>query len=307
MIYTLTANPSLDYIVRVKNLEIGETNRAYETEIFAGGKGFNVSTILANLGHDSIASGFIAGFTGEELERLLAQRSFQKHFIPCFGRTRINVKLKAGEETEINGTGIEIDEDQVNALFDVYSKIHDGDVLILSGSIPGCLDKDFYAKILEAQQGKDVLFVVDASGALLSNALPYHPFLVKPNQAEIEDLLGIKINNEDELIAAGRKLQEAGARNVLISRGAKGALLVGEDGAVYEAGCPQGKLVNSVGSGDSMVAGFVAGWLETHKLEDAFVQGIYCGSATAFCADLATAKDIEALKASSPLTVNRTA
>lgn len=307
MIYTLTANPSLDYIVRVKNLEIGETNRAYETEIFAGGKGFNVSTILANLGHDSIASGFIAGFTGDELERLLAQRSFQKHFIPCFGRTRINVKLKAGEETEINGTGIEIDADQVNALFDVYSKIKDGDVLILSGSIPGCLDKDFYAKILESQQGKDVLFVVDASGALLSNALPYHPFLVKPNQAEIEDLLGIKINNEDELIAAGRKLQEAGARNVLISRGAKGALLVGEDGAVYEAGCPQGKLVNSVGSGDSMVAGFVAGWLETHKLEDAFVQGIYCGSATAFCADLASAKDIEALKASSPLTVNRTA
>ncbi len=307
MIYTLTANPSLDYIVRVENLEIGETNRAYETEIFAGGKGFNVSTILANLGHDSIASGFIAGFTGDELERLLAERSFQKHFIPCFGRTRINVKLKAKEETEINGTGIEIDDDQVNALFDVYKKIQDGDVLILSGSIPGCLNKDFYARILESQQGKDVLFVVDASGELLSNALPYHPFLVKPNQAEIEDLLGIKISNEDELIAAGRKLQEAGARNVLISRGAKGALLVGEDGAIYEAGCPQGRLVNSVGSGDSMVAGFVAGWLETHKLEDAFVQGIYCGSATAFCADLAKAEDIAALKASSPLMVNRTA
>ena len=307
MIYTLTANPSLDYIVRVENLEIGETNRAYETEIFAGGKGFNVSSVLSALGHDSIASGFTAGFSGEELERLLEARNFKKDFIPCSGRTRINVKLKAQEETEINGTGIVIDDAQVAVLFDHYKAIADGDVLILSGSVPGCLSKDFYARILDSQKDKDVLFIVDASGELLAKSLPCHPFLVKPNQAEIEELLGIKIHDDDELIAAGRKLQEAGARNVLISRGAKGAMLIGEDGAIYEAGCPQGKLVNSVGSGDSMVAGFAAGWIDTHNLEEAFVQGIYCGSATAFCADLAQKEDIEALRASSPITVRRSA
>lgn len=305
MIYTLTANPALDYIVRVKNLEIGETNRAYETEIFPGGKGFNVSTILSELCRDSIASGFMAGFAGEELKRLLEGRKFHKDFVEASGCTRINVKLKAQVETEINGTGLVIEEKDVKTLMEKYSQIQDGDTLILSGSIPGCLNQDFYAKLLESQQDKDILTVVDASGDLLKNALAWHPFLVKPNQAEIEELLGIKIADDDELVKAGRSLQQLGARNVLISRGAKGAMLVGEDGVIYEAGCPQGKLVNSVGSGDSMVAGFVSGWLDTHSLEKAFVLGIYCGSATAFCADLAQKADIENLEASSPVQVTK--
>ncbi len=305
MIYTLTANPALDYIVRVKNLEIGETNRAYETEIFPGGKGFNVSTILSELGFDSIASGFMAGFAGEELKRLLEGRKFQKDFVEASGCTRINVKLKAQVETEINGTGLVIEAKDVDTLMNKYKAIADGDTLILSGSIPGCLNKDFYAKILEDMKGKDILTVVDASGDLLKNALPLHPFLVKPNQAEIEELLGVKIADDEQLIEAGRSLQSLGARNVLISRGAKGAMLIGEDGVVYEAGCPQGKLVNSVGSGDSMVAGFVAGWLQTRDLERAFTLGIYCGSATAFCADLAQKADIEQLEASSPVSVTR--
>lgn len=303
MIYTLTANPSLDYIVRVHNLEIGETNRAYETEIFAGGKGFNVSTILANLGHDSLACGFVSGFTGQELYRLLGPRSFKKNLIDCTGLTRINVKLKADQETEINGTGLMIDQTQIQKLLDCLDQIRDEDVLILSGSIPECLEKTFYASLLERYKDRKILSVVDASGALLKNALCWHPFLVKPNQAEIEDLLGIRISNEQELIDAGRTLQKEGARNVLISRGAKGAMLIGEDGRVYKAGCPQGKLVNSVGSGDSMVAGFVAGWLETHELEKAFVNGIYCGSATAFSVDLASGEQIAALKNSSPVEV----
>ncbi len=303
MIYTLTANPSLDYIVRVKNLRIGETNRAYETEIFAGGKGFNVSSVLSELGHPSIAAGFIAGSFGEDLKELLKDRHFEKEFIPCKGRTRINVKLKAGEETEINGTGLQIDEEAVAQLKKSFEKITDGDVLILSGSIPSDLNNDFYASLLEEVSGRNVLCAVDASGALLANTLSFHPFLIKPNQAELEDLLSIKIENDEQLIEAGRSLQEKGARNVLISRGSKGAMLIGQDGKIYAAPCPQGKLVNSVGSGDSMVAGFMAGWIDSKNLEQALVMGLLCGSATAFCADLAKKEDIEALKEKSDLPV----
>lgn len=303
MIYTLTANPSLDYIVRVHELEIGETNRAYATDIFAGGKGFNVSSVLSELGHPSIASGFTAGLFGEELKELLKDRGFEKDFIPCKGRTRINVKLKAGEETEINGTGLEIEEQNIEELKKHFEKIEDGDVLILSGSIPSCLNSDFYAELLKGVSHKKVLCSVDASGALLANTLEYRPFLIKPNQAELEDLLKIRIENDQQLIDAGRTLQKNGAQNVLISRGAKGALLVGQDGKIYTTPCPQGKLVNSVGSGDSMVAGFMAGWLDSSSLEEALKMGIVCGSATAFCADLAKKEDIEGLKERSSLQV----
>lgn len=300
MIYTMTANPSLDYIMRLPEFIPGATNRAKETELFAGGKGINVSTILARLGHVNTALGLIAGFSGKKLSEMLEERPFGKDFIQCEGYTRINVKLKAGVESEINGTGLRFTQREINALCAKVSVLKKGDVLILSGSIPEGLDSTFYRSLME-QAGSEVLTVVDATGALLKNTLELHPFLIKPNQAELEEFFGQSLQSPEQIAKAAQKLQKLGARNVLISRGSQGAMLAGMDGRVWIAGCPQGKLVNSVGSGDSMVAGFVAGWLDTGSLEQAFVQSIYCGSATAFCADLAEKHDIETLQETSPI------
>ncbi len=304
MIYTLTANPSLDYIMRVDHFETGETNRARECELYPGGKGINVSTILGRLGHENTALGFVAGFSGQELVRMLADRSFEKDFTDCAGYTRINVKLKSGKETEINGCGLELNPSNVEKLESRIRGLNGNDVLILSGSIPAGLDSMFYRHLLDLLD-ENVLSVVDATGDLLLNTLERHPFLIKPNQDELEALFDQKLESVEDLARAARKLQDMGAKNVLVSRGAKGALLAGMDGAFYTASCPQGKLVNSVGSGDSMVAGFTAGYLESKNLEKALALGICCGSATAFCKDLAEYADIERLQTQSPVEIHR--
>lgn len=304
MIYTLTANPSLDYIMRVDHFETGETNRARECELYPGGKGINVSTILGRLGHENTALGFVAGFSGQELVRMLADRSFEKDFTDCAGYTRINVKLKSGKETEINGCGLELNPSNVEKLESRIRGLNGNDVLILSGSIPAGLDSMFYRHLLDLLD-ENVLSVVDATGDLLLNTLERHPFLIKPNQDELEALFDQKLESVEDLARAARKLQAMGAKNVLVSRGAKGALLAGMDGAFYTASCPQGKLVNSVGSGDSMVAGFTAGYLESKNLEKALALGICCGSATAFCKDLAEYADIERLQTQSPVEIHR--
>ena len=304
MIYTLTANPSLDYIMRVDHFETGETNRARECELYPGGKGINVSTILGRLGHENTALGFVAGFSGQELVRMLADRSFEKDFTDCAGYTRINVKLKSGKETEINGCGLELNPSNVEKLESRIRGLNGNDVLILSGSIPAGLDSMFYRHLLDLLD-ENVLSVVDATGDLLLNTLERHPFLIKPNQDELEALFDQKLESVEDLARAARKLQDMGAKNVLVSRGAKGALLAGMDGAFYTASCPQGKLINSVGSGDSMVAGFTAGYLESKNLEKALALGICCGSATAFCKDLAEYADIERLQTQSPVEIHR--
>lgn len=304
MIYTLTANPSLDYIMRVDHFETGETNRARECELYPGGKGINVSTILGRLGHENTALGFVAGFSGQELVRMLADRSFEKDFTDCAGYTRINVKLKSGKETEINGCGLELNPSNVEKLESRIRGLNGNDALILSGSIPAGLDSMFYRHLLDLLD-ENVLSVVDATGDLLLNTLERHPFLIKPNQDELEALFDQKLESVEDLARAARKLQDMGAKNVLVSRGAKGALLAGMDGAFYTASCPQGKLVNSVGSGDSMVAGFTAGYLESKNLEKALALGICCGSATAFCKDLAEYADIERLQTQSPVEIHR--
>lgn len=304
MIYTLTANPSLDYIMRLDHFETGETNRARECELYPGGKGINVSTILGRLGHENTALGFVAGFSGQELVRMLADRSFEKDFTDCAGYTRINVKLKSGKETEINGCGLELNPSNVEKLESRIRGLNGNDVLILSGSIPAGLDSMFYRHLLDLLN-ENVLSVVDATGDLLLNTLERHPFLIKPNQDELEALFDQKLESVEDLARAARKLQDMGAKNVLVSRGAKGALLAGMDGAFYTASCPQGKLVNSVGSGDSMVAGFTAGYLESKNLEKALALGICCGSATAFCKDLAEYADIERLQTQSPVEIHR--
>lgn len=304
MIYTLTANPSLDYIMRVDHFETGDTNRARECELYPGGKGINVSTILGRLGHENTALGFVAGFSGQELVRMLADRGFEKDFTDCAGYTRINVKLKSGKETEINGCGLELNPSNVEKLESRIRGLNGNDVLILSGSIPAGLDSMFYRHLLDLLD-ENVLSVVDATGDLLLNTLECHPFLIKPNQDELEALFDQKLESVEDLARAARKLQAMGAKNVLVSRGAKGALLAGMDGAFYTASCPQGKLVNSVGSGDSMVAGFTAGYLESKNLEKALALGICCGSATAFCKDLAEYADIERLQTQSPVEIHR--
>lgn len=304
MIYTITANPSLDYIMRIKHFEEGETNRADTTELYAGGKGINVSTILSRLGQPNTALGFLAGFSGRHLCDLLADREFGKDFIWCRGYTRINVKLKSAVESEINGTGLELKQDDVDQMIDKVKAMTSEDVLILSGSLPGQLDTTFYRTLIETAP-KDMLCVVDATGMLLEETLPLHPFLIKPNQDELEALFGKSLSDLKDLAQAAQKLQKMGARNVLVSRGKDGAMLAGMDGNIYLATCPQGKLVNSVGSGDSMVAGFVSGWLDTQNLAEALRLGIYCGSATAFTEDLAIRQDIDRLEKESPIELHQ--
>lgn len=299
MICTLTANPSLDYIMRVDSFEPGETNRAQTTELYPGGKGINVSTILARLGVENTALGFIAGFSGNELVRMLEARGFAQEFIPCQGYTRINVKLKSGSETEINGCGLELGADQIDQLKVRIQQLEAGDVLILSGSVPSGIDSGFYQELIHLA-GDGVLCAVDATGKQLENTLASHPFLIKPNQAELEEIFSEKLDSEEALARAAAKLRDRGAMNVLVSRGSKGALLAGMDGKFYVSDCPKGKLINSVGSGDSMVAGFMAGFMKTENLEDALRLGVCCGSATAFCADLAEKEDIDRLLVQAP-------
>lgn len=297
MIYTVTFNPAIDYVVRLDSpLKTGAVNRAAGEDCVLGGKGINVSGVLAQLGVESVALGFIAGETGAWLQRGLAAQGLHTDFITLDkGMTRINVKIKAGEETELNGAGPDIPEAAMQALEAKLDALQQDDVLILAGSIPACLPQSTYERLLARLQGRGVRTVVDATRDLLVKVLPYHPFLIKPNNHELSEITGRELTTDEELVTAAASLQAQGARNVLVSMAGDGALLVDENGAVHRIGCPKGKVLNSVGAGDSMVAGFVAGYLRTGDYRYALRLGTACGSATAFSVGLARRETIEAL------------
>ncbi len=296
MVYTVTFNPSLDYIVDVPNFKEGMTNRTTKELIYPGGKGINVSIVLGNLGIDSVALGFAAGFTGEEIKRLMAESGVKNDFITCDdGISRINFKIRNIDGTEINGMGPTISQEDIQKLYEKLDTLQDGDTLILAGSIPSSMPETMYMDILEHLSGKNLNIVVDATKDLLMNVLKYHPFLIKPNNHELGEIFGKELKTDEELITYAKKLQELGARNILVSMAGDGALLLAENGEVYRSETPKGKLINAVGAGDSMVAGFVAGYQKTGSYEDAFYMGVCTGSASAFSEKLATEAEVKAL------------
>ena len=296
MIYTVTFNPCLDYIVGVEDFQLGMTNRTCSEQMFAGGKGINVSIVLKNLGIESTALGFIAGFTGEEIRRKVEKMGITSEFIQLEnGFSRINIKLKSIDGTEINGTGPSIGSAELERLLKKLDTLKKGDVLILAGSIPASLPDSIYSDIMERLEEKEVMIVVDATKDLLVNVLKYHPFLIKPNNHELGDIFGVEIRERDQVAPYAKKLQEMGARNVLVSMAGKGAVLLAEDGSVYESPAPKGKLINAVGAGDSMVAGFTAGYMQKGSYEHAFKMGVSTGSASAFSENFATKEEVEAI------------
>lgn len=296
MIYTVTFNPAIDYVVRMDEIIPGAVNRTRGEEVFYGGKGINVSVVMRNMGVENTALGFIAGFTGDAIEKYLTKSGVKTDFIKLnTGISRINVKIKAGEETEVNGQGPEISDEAIGALMDKIDGLSVGDTLILAGSVPKSLPDDIYERIMSRLEGKGVEIVVDATGNLLVNVLKYRPFLIKPNNHELSEIFGIEIKTEEELIEYAKKLQDMGARNVLISRAGDGAILVPENGEPLKSGAPKGKVVNSVGSGDSMVAGFVIGYMKSGDYGEALKLGTACGSATAFSPGLAEKDLVEEL------------
>ena len=300
MIYTVTFNPAIDYVVRLdRPLAVGKVNRAKGEDCVLGGKGVNVSGVLAQLGCESVALGFVAGETGAWLERGLAAQGLRTDFVHlAHGMTRINVKIKAGQETELNGAGPDIPESAMQELEAKLDRLQKDDVLVLAGSIPASLAQTTYERLLARLAGRGVRAVVDATRDLLVNVLPYQPFLIKPNNHELSEIAGVPLESDEEITAAARDLQAKGARNVLVSMAGDGALLLDENGGVHRIGCPKGKVVNSVGAGDSMVAGFVAGYRQSGGDYDAALKlGTACGSATAFSLGLATRADIDTLLA----------
>ncbi len=296
MVYTVTLNPALDYVIHIEDFQTGEINRTQREEIQFGGKGINVSTVLTRLGVENTALGFLAGFTGQVLAEGLRKNGIQTDFIWLTeGLTRINVKIKAGEETELNGRGPVIPSAALDELFQKLDRLQSGDVLDLSGSIPASLPDDIYQQILRQLEGRGILTVVDAAGELLCAALSYRPFLIKPNHHELGEIFGQTPVTDQELTACAKKLQKQGARNVLVSMAGEGSLLLDETGACHRLGVPRGTVRNSVGAGDSMVAGFLAGWLKTGDYETAHRMGAAAGSATAFSDGLATEAKVLAL------------
>lgn len=295
MIYTVTFNPAIDYVVRVADFKEGTVNRCESEEMFFGGKGINVSAVLSELGVESVALGFIAGFTGDAIEQGVNAMGIRTDFIKlASGNSRINLKLKSEKETEINAQGPAIESDALDKLFEKLDKLHEGDVLILAGSIPKGMPHNIYERILKLQSGKGVKTVVDASGALLMNVLKYKPFLVKPNNFELEEMFGVTLGGIEDIELYAGKLREMGAKNVLVSMAGDGALLLDENGSVHICGAHKGKVLNSVGAGDSMVAGFVAGSMGG-DYEYALRLGTAAGGATAFSDGLATKEKIMAL------------
>ena len=294
MVYTVTFNPSLDYIVDVEDFRLGMTNRTCSEQMMAGGKGINVSIVLQNLGIENTALGFIAGFTGEEIRRQVAEMGIRAQFISIpEGISRINLKLRSIDGTEINGMGPSIGRAQLDALYEKLDTLTDKDTLVLAGSIPASIPSSIYSDIMERLYARGVTFVVDATKQLLLNVLRYRPFLIKPNNHELGELFGVTLSTREAVIPYARKLQEQGARNVLISMAGQGAVLVAEDGSVHLTPAPKGTLVNAVGAGDSMVAGFLAGWQERHDYGHAFRMGVAAGSASAFSRYLATREEVE--------------
>lgn len=294
MVYTVTFNPSLDYIVSVRDFQLGLTNRTESELLLPGGKGINVSTVLRNLGIDNTALGFIAGFTGEEIRRKVEEIGVKADFITIAdGVSRINLKLKSIDGTEINGQGPDIGDLQVEELLGRLEHLKEGDVLVLAGSIPASMPDGIYRDIMERLEGRGVLTAVDATRDLLLNVLEYKPFLIKPNNHELGEIFDAELKRREEVIPYAKKLQEKGAQNVLVSMAGEGAVLVAADGRCYSAPAPKGKLVNGVGAGDSMVAGFLAGWMEKENYMHAFRMGVAAGSASAFSEYLAKREEIE--------------
>ena len=297
MIYTVTFNPALDYVVGVEHLTLGEVNRTTKEAIYYGGKGINVSAVLKELKVESIALGFVAGFTGDAIERGVKEMGIVTDFIHLKeGMSRINVKIKSDQESEINGQGPEITKEAIELLFDKLDQLKEGDSLVLAGSIPKTLPSDIYERIMERLQEKKIRVIVDATKDLLLNVLKYKPFLIKPNNHELGEMFGVILKTNEEIISYGKKLQDMGARNVLISMAGDASILIDETGNVYQMGVPAGKVKNSVGAGDSMVAGFLAGYAETNNYEEALKLGTATGSATAFSEGLATYETIMELR-----------
>lgn len=294
MIYTVTFNPAIDYVIKVDDLTLGTVNRTIKEDVYCGGKGINVSRVLSNLGMENTGLGFIAGFTGDAIEAGAKNLGFKPEFIKLReGMTRINVKIKSGEESEINGMGPIIHEDELEMMFQKLYELRDGDLLVLAGSIPASLPEDIYERIMDRLQKKKIQIAVDATKDLLLNVLKYHPFLIKPNNHELGEMFGVVLKNEEEIIEYAKKLQEKGARNVLVSMAGDGAILITEDGDVYVTPCPKGEVKNSVGAGDSMVAGFLTGYLQSGgDYKEALRMGTAAGSASAFSEDLATGEKI---------------
>lgn len=296
MVYTVTFNPSLDYIVNVSDFKLGQVNRTEKEVMFPGGKGINVSIVLKNLGMESTILGFTAGFTGEEIQRRVKEMGCVEKLIPIANDySRINLKLRSNEESEINGMGPVIGKEDIDKLYQMLDALKAGDVLVLAGSIPASMPSTMYSDIMEYLQDKEVLIAVDATKDLLVNVLPFHPFVIKPNNYELGEIFDVTLKDKKDVIVYAKKLQEQGARNVLVSMAGDGAVLVAEDGSVYESEAPKGKVVNSVGAGDSMVAGFLYGYLTTENYEIAFKNGVATGSASAFSENLATKEEVEAI------------
>ncbi len=297
MIYTVTFNPSLDYIVGVEDFQPGMVNRTMSERVFAGGKGINVSLVLNNLGFANTALGFLAGFTGQEIERQLEAEGVQTDFIQIpDGISRINLKIRSDVESEINGMGPAIRNEDIRKLNEKLDGLQDGDMLVLAGSIPAGMPESMYRDIMNRLQDKDLKIAVDATKDLLLNVLPYHPFVIKPNNHELGEIFGVRVADKKQAVVYAKRLQEQGARNVIVSMAGEGAVFVGEDGSEYESEAPSGQVVNSVGAGDSMVAGFLAGYLGTGDYREAFKLGICTGSASAFSEQLATREEIEKVR-----------
>lgn len=296
MIYTVTFNPSLDYIVSVDNFTLGKVNRTNKEIMFPGGKGINVSIVLNNLGKESTILGFSAGFTGNEIRRLVSEMGLNDDMIEINeGMSRINVKLRSNEESELNGMGPKIGDDEIKALYAKLDNLKEGDVLVLAGSIPSSMPENIYSDIMKYLEGRGVLIAVDATKDLLMNVMPYHPFVIKPNNHELGEIYGVELKDKKEVALYAKKLQEKGARNVIVSMAGDGAVMVTENGDIYESEAPKGKVVNSVGAGDSMVAGFIYGYLTTGDYKQSFKYGISAGSASAFSENLATRDEIETI------------
>lgn len=283
MIYTVTFNPSLDYIINVDNLNLGKVNRSEQEVMYPGGKGINISIVLKNLGIDSTALGFVSGFTGDEFIKLISNFKFKNDFIYMKnGFSRINIKIKSDSETEINGQGPKILPEDLDEMYLKIQNLKSGDILILAGSVSNSLPANIYELIIEKLKNKNIKIIVDSTKDLLLNVLKYKPFLIKPNKHELEELFKIKLNNDEEIIKYAFELKNRGAKNILVSMDSKGALFLGEDNKILKASCPKGKVINSVGAGDSMVAGFLYGYLKYNNYEQALKFGISAGTASAF-------------------------
>lgn len=293
MIYTVTLNPSLDYVVDVDDFELGRTNRAVSERLYAGGKGINVSFVLKNLGFESTALGFSAGFTGEEIKKQIQERGITENLITVLnGQSRINIKLRGQQETEINGMGPDIEKEHIQQLLKKLSVLSPGDYLILAGSVPMKINDTIYYDILKTLDKKGIKAVVDTTGDLLLNVLKYHPFLIKPNIHELSELFSTEIKTKEDVVQYGLKLQDMGAQNVIVSMAGDGAVFICENGEIYKSEAPKGVVKNSVGAGDSMVAGFLTGFCETKDFAKAFKMGVCTGSASAFSEDLATKEQV---------------